>query len=56
MSLTHLNTISEYCATEIMTMYNNNIIQRFDSYVGKYIDFSFNKSDTIRFINQGMLV
>jgi hypothetical protein len=52
----HLYTAIEYMAIEILTMYSNNVIQRFDSYVRKYIDCIREKRHWFQQIDEDLLL
>jgi isocitrate dehydrogenase kinase/phosphatase len=41
----HLNTVLDYMSTDIETMYENNIKQRFCSYVERFVNVSLQKRD-----------
>ena len=52
----HLHTAIEYMAIEILTMYSNNVIQRFESYVRKYIDCIREKRHWFQQIDDDLLM
>lgn len=46
----HLNTVLDYMSTDIETMYENNIKQRFCSYVERFVNVSLQKRERIEAI------
>ena len=46
----HMNTVLDYMSTEIITMYENNIKQRFCSYVERFVNISKQKKERIEAI------
>jgi hypothetical protein len=48
---THLNTVIDYMAIEILTMYENNIKARFVSYIERFVNVSFEKKAALAAID-----
>lgn len=48
----HLNTVLDYMSTEIITMYENNIKQRYCSYVERFVNVSLQKKEQIQAIKE----
>ena len=46
MPYTHLGTILRYCATQYVTLLENNIKQHYLEYIERYINVVFGKDDT----------
>jgi hypothetical protein len=51
----HLNTVLDYMSTDIETMYENNIKQRFCSYVERFVNVSLQKRERIEAIKESDL-
>src|SRR5665647_611651 len=47
----HMNTILDYLATDILTMYENNIKQHYVEYVERFVNVFLKKKETIEKIN-----
>ena len=50
MNYKHLNTVIDYMGDEIVTMYENNIKQRFCTYVERFVNVSLRKRERIEAI------
>ncbi len=50
MNYRHLNTVIDYMGDEIVTMYENNIKQRFCAYVERFVNVSWHKRERIEAI------
>jgi hypothetical protein len=48
----HLNTVLDYMSTEVITMYENNIKQRFCSYVERFVNVSLQKKERLEAIKE----
>ena len=48
----HMNTILDYLATDILTMYENNIKQHYIEYLERFVNVNWNKKETIDKINE----
>ena len=48
----HLNTVLDYMSNDIITMYENNIKQRFCAYVERFVNVSLQKKERIEAIKQ----
>ena len=51
----HLNTVLDYMSTEIETMYENNIKQRFCTYVERFVNVSLHKKEQLEAIKSSEL-
>lgn len=49
---THMNTVLDYVSESIVTIYENNIEQRFVTYVERYVNVKWHKRDVIETINR----
>jgi predicted metal-dependent hydrolase len=52
LTYTHMNTILDYLADTITTIYENNIEQRFVSYIDRFINVSWKKNQLIEIIKK----
>jgi hypothetical protein len=48
----HLNTVLDYMSNDIVTMYENNIKQRFTSYVERFVNVSLCKKESLEAIRE----
>ena len=51
----HLKTVLDYMSTDIETIYETNIKQRFCSYVERFVNVSLQKREKIEAVNLGGL-
>ena len=49
---THLNTVLDYLAIDVVTLYENNIKQRFVGYVERFVDVVWQKKALVRLMRK----
>jgi hypothetical protein len=54
LNYTHMNTLIDYVADGIVTIYENNIEQRFVSYVELFVNVCWEKKELVRIINSSI--
>jgi hypothetical protein len=54
MNYQNLNTVLDYLAIEVLTMYENNIKQHFCEYVGRYVNVMYEKKNQIKQIKDNV--